>query len=335
MKIGITFDLRNEYIVQGYSEEDTAEFDRSDTILAIENALHDLGYETDRIGNFFTLARRLLDGERWDFVFNIAEGLFGFGREALVPSLLDQYGIPYTFSDPLVLTLALHKAMAKRAVRDLGIPTPDFFVVDRLRYDFHEYLSFPLFVKPVAEGTGKGVSTASKVMNAKQLADVCNRLLVRYRQPVLVERFLPGREFTIGIVGTGRSATAIGVLEIVLRQNAEPDVYSYNNKEQCENLVTYRLVDDIMAQRTAKLALAVWRGFGCRDAGRIDFRVDRKGMPSFMEVNPLAGLHPEHSDLCIIASKAGMTYRELIASILVSAFERYPFLVLSGEAANV
>lgn len=324
MKIGITYDLRDDYIAAGYSEENSAEFDRKDTIQAIDGALRDLGYETDCIGNFESLMKRLLGGQRWDLVFNIAEGLNGFGREGLVPALLDAYGIPYTFSDPMVLSLTLHKAMAKRVVRDLGIPTPDFFVVDRQRRKFAGDFPFPLFAKPVAEGTSKGINAASKIVSTSQLTEVCNRLLQKFHQPVIVETYLPGREFTVGIIGTGREATVIGIMEIVLAKHAEPGVYSYINKELCEDLVEYRLVDDTMAQRTRKFALAVWRGLGCRDAGRVDFRVDKRGMPNFLEINPLAGLHPEHSDLCIIASKIGMTYRELIEAILSSAFERYP-----------
>lgn len=130
MKIGLTYDLKDDYIAAGFSDEDAAEFDHADTIEAIEKALHDKGFETDRIGNIHSLTKRLAAKDCWDLVFNIAEGVSGFGREAQVPALLDAYEIPYTFSDPLVLALTLHKAMTKRVVRDLGINTPDFFVVE-------------------------------------------------------------------------------------------------------------------------------------------------------------------------------------------------------------
>ena len=123
-------------------------------------------------------------------------------------------------------------------------------------------------------------------------------------------------------------------MEVILKDNAEVGVYSYTNKEQCEELVEYRIADDITAHRTEKLALAVWHGLGCKDAGRIDFRVDKKGLPNFIEVNPLAGLHPEHSDLCIIASKVGMTYQELLETILSSTFERYPELNSLNRVAH-
>ena len=322
MRIGITYDLREDYLTDGFSEEEMAEFDREDTIQAIEQTLQDLGYETDRIGNIKNLTRRLAAGDRWDMVFNIAEGFRGFGREAQVPALLDAYEIPYTFSDPLVLCLTLHKAMTKAVVRDLGIPTPDFRVVERMS-DLEMFdLPFPMFAKPVAEGTSKGITAASKIWSESQLISVCARSLFAYKQPVLVEAFLPGREFTVGIVGTGKDATALGVMEVILRETAEPDVYSYQNKERCEELVEYRLANDAMAEKAREIALAVWRGIGCRDAGRVDIRADAGGMPNFMEVNPLAGLHPQHSDLPIIANLVGLRYRSLLEAILDSAFAR-------------
>src|SRR5512135_3443527 len=128
-RVGMTYDLRTDYLEEGYSEEQTAEFDQPATIDAIEETLGSLGYRTERIGHIRALAKRLVAGERWDLVFNIAEGLRGFGREAQVPALLDAYDIPYTFSDPLLLTLPLHKGMTKRVIRDLGIPTPAFAVI--------------------------------------------------------------------------------------------------------------------------------------------------------------------------------------------------------------
>jgi D-alanine-D-alanine ligase len=323
MRIGLTYDLREEYLACGFGEEETAEFDRPDTIEAIERALQDLGHHTDRIGNIISLTQRLAIGDRWDLVFNIAEGLRGFGREAQVPALLDAYDIPYTFSDPLVLSLSLHKGMAKAVVRSLGrIATPDFFVIESQSDVALVNLPFPVFAKPVAEGTGKGVTPESKIHTKKELVSVCESLLKRYNQPVLVETFLPGREFTVGIVGTGREASAIGVMEIVLKDNAERDVYSYLNKEKCEELVEYRLASDSAAERASEAALASWRVLGCRDAGRVDFRADANGIPNFIEVNPLAGLHPEHSDLCIIASMVGLQYNKLIEAIVRSAVTR-------------
>lgn len=322
MYIGITYDLRADYLAAGLGEEETAEFDRPDTIIAIESALQSLAHQTDRIGNIKSLVARLAAGDRWDLVFNIAEGLSGFGREAQVPALLEAYGIPYTFSDPLVLSLTLHKGMTKHIIRSLAIPTPDFLVVDSPATLAQVTLPMPLFVKPVAEGTGKGVTTASIIRDREQLDHVSRDLLTTYKQPVLVETYLPGREFTVGIVGSGSKARGLGVVEVILLKNSDPGVYSYRNKEICEEVVEYRHVDDPEAREAMRVALRAWQGLGCRDAGRVDIRSDRAGRPNFIEVNPLAGLHPEHSDLCIIASKVGIPYVELIGSILAEAQQR-------------
>jgi D-alanine-D-alanine ligase len=318
----MTYDLRDDYLAEGYGEEETAEFDRPETIDAIEKALKELGFETERIGHIRSLARRLVQGDRWDMVFNIAEGLRGFGREAQVPAILEAFDIPYTFSDVLVLSMTLHKGMTKRVIRDLGIPTPDFDVIETEDQIAGVRLPFPLFAKPVAEGTGKGITAASKIETREALERGCRSLLTAFRQPVLVEAFLPGREFTVGIIGTGTDAFATEIMEVVLRPQAEREVYSYFNKENFAALVEYRLVDDSEARQAGKTALAAWRGLGCRDAGRMDLRSDATGRPNFMEVNPLAGLHPRHSDLPIIFGLMGKTFSQLIELIMRSALKR-------------
>ena len=324
LHIGLTYDLRQEYLALGYGEEETAELDQPGTIDALEQTLRSLGHRTDRIGRVDQLMDRLLRGDRWDLVFNIAEGIRGLGREALVPALLDHYGVPYTFSDPLVLALTLHKGMTKRVVRDAGVPTPDFAVIeDAARCDVP--LQFPLFVKPVGEGTGKGVDARSIVNSQAELQARCAELISRFRQPALVEELLPGRELTVGIVGTGDEARVVGTLEVILLAGAEPGAYSYVNKERCEELVEYRLAraaDDPVVAEAEAVALAAWRALGCRDGGRVDLRCDASGHPSFMEANPLAGLHPFHSDLPIVSTMAGTSYPELIDAIVHSAAVR-------------
>jgi D-alanine-D-alanine ligase len=255
-------------------------------------------------------------------VFNIAEGLRGYGREAQVPALLDAYDVPYTFSDPLVLALALHKGMTKRVLRDAGIPTSDFRIIETPDDIRHVDLPFPLFAKPVAEGTGKGITAASKIASVSDLKKVCRDLLTKFRQPVIVESFLPGREFTVGVIGTGRETVSLGVIEIHLKEAAEVNAYSYHNKENYADLVKYGLIDDGTARDAEKVALAAWRSLGCRDAGRIDLRADLSGRPNVMEINPLAGLHPVHSDLPIICNLKGIPYHELISMIMRSARER-------------
>jgi D-alanine-D-alanine ligase len=320
--VGLTYDLKDDYRNSGLSPEDIAEFDSPETIAGIENAVRSLGFETDRIGHLKNLMRRLAAGDRWNFVFNVAEGLRGMGRESEIPCLLDAFGIPYSFSDPMVLALSLHKGMTKRVIRDAGIPTADFVVLDEAGEAGRVALPFPLFAKPVAEGTGKGVSCASKVLDSNQLERVCARLIERFRQPVLVESYLPGREFTVGIVGTGRKAEVVGCMEIIFGQEAEGEVYSYTNKIEYEHRMRYEPGCDQAAHEAELVALKAYRLLGCRDGGRVDIRQDGRERACFIEINPLAGLHPVHSDLPILAGQRGIDYRELIRRILNSGFER-------------
>jgi D-alanine-D-alanine ligase len=321
--IGMTYDLRDDYLAEGFSREEAAEFDLKETIDAIRENLEALGYDTDPIGNVQKLTRRIAAGDSWDMVFNIAEGIKGFAREAQVPGLLEAHGIPYTFSDPMVLALTLHKGMTKRVIRDMGLATPDFRVVEHMDDLESVDLPYPLFAKPVAEGTGKGIDAASKISNSKTLASVCERLLKIHDQPVLVEAFLPGREFTVGILGTEKEAAVVGVIEVILRTKAEPDAYSFWNKEKFKELVEYRLVDDAEALEAGEAAVKAYKGLGCRDAARVDLRSNAAGIPHFIEINPLAGLHPGHSDLPILCRMAGMSYRELIHRIMDSALARH------------
>lgn len=325
MHIGITYNLRDDYLAAGYGEEETAEFDQAGTIDAIDGALCVLGHTTDRVGHARNLIERLATGDRWDLVFNICEGLHGLGREAQVPAILDVYKIPYTFADPATLCVCLDKALTKTVLRAAGVPTPDWHVVRKLSDIESCNLSFPLIAKPLAEGTGKGINAASKITNRTALRQVCERLLRQYEQPVLVEQFLPGREFTVGLVGTGVDADVIGTVEILLRDAAEPDVYSYMNKEQSEvlcDVVLVRATDVAAVAEAEEIALAAWRAVAGRDAGRIDLRCDAACKPQLIEINPLAGLHPTHSDLPAVWTDMGSTYVELIERIVESAKSR-------------
>jgi D-alanine-D-alanine ligase len=320
--IGLTYDLRDDYLKEGFGFEETAEFDLPDTIEAIEKVIIDSGFQADRIGNIKALTRRLVKGNRWDLVFNIAEGVHGYGREAQVPALLEAFNIPYTFSDPLGNAVTLHKGMTKQILRDIGIPTPDFAIVKSPEDIEMVNLPFPLFAKPVAEGTGKGITALSKITSRNNLQKICKELLKNFRQPVLVETYLPGREFTVGILGTGRDARALGALEVILKSDAEKNAYSYENKEHYDTLVDYVLVNDEEAQKAMEISLMAWRGLDLRDAGRIDLRSNIHGVPHFMEVNSLAGLNPVRSDLPILCSKIGMSYHKLISAIIKSALKR-------------
>jgi D-alanine-D-alanine ligase len=323
MRIALVYDLRDDYRVLGFSEEEVAEFDNVDTIDQLDGALRALGCEVERVGRGQVLAARLAAGERFDLVFSIAEGVKGRSREAQVPALCELFDQPYLLSDPLTSAVCHDKAVAKRLVRAAGVPTPAFMVATSDASELRGWTEFPAFVKPIAEGTGKGCETASVVHTPHELASAATKLLQRYRQPVLVETHLPGREFTVGIVGNGKDATVLGVCEILLKEDAEANVYSLHNKERCEDLVIYAHADDGEAWTAGRQALAAYQALECRDAARIDFRSNAFGEPYFLEANPLAGLHPHHSDLPILAAQNSVPYVELIGMILDVGLARY------------
>jgi len=322
MIVGLTYDLKSTWLAQGLTHEQVAEFDSEETIAGIESALNELGYPTERIGNIIELANALVSGKRWNLVFNVAEGYYGIGREAQVPALLDAFQIPYVFSEPMVLSLTLHKAMAKHVVKSHGIPTAAFTII-RDAEDFESVnLQYPLFIKPLAEGTGKGISGKSLVNNPSELASHAGVLLDCYAQPVLVEEFLPGREFTVGITGSGKYAAPCGIMEIKVLGNVENQIYSLHNKENYQSEVTYNIPEKDITDRCYHIALASWRALECRDGGRVDLRLDKHGVPNFIEVNPLAGLNPVHSDLPILCRMNGISYLSLISRIMESALKR-------------
>lgn len=322
MKLGLVYDLRDDYLTLGYSEEETAEFDSRATIDALSEALGRLGWDVHRVGRGQELARRLAGGERFDLVFSIAEGLHGRSREAQVPALCEMFDQPYAFSDPLTMAVTLDKPVAKRIVRDSGIPTADFVILETAAKKMPE-IAFPAFLKPIAEGTGKGCGGRSKVSNKTELKREAARLIEKFRQPVIAESFLAGREFTVGIVGSGAGARVIAVMEIAVKPDADSGIYSYEIKENWEPFVTLSIVDDAEARLAGTRALAAYHALGCRDAARVDLKSDGLGSPQFLEVNPIAGLHPTHSDLPILTTKAGHDYDWLIGEIVTSALNRY------------
>ena len=322
MRVALVYDLRDDYRALGFSEEAVAEFDSVETIDALAGALRTLGCETVRVGRGQALAARLAAGERYDLVFSIAEGVKGRSREAQVPALCELFDQPYLFSDVLTMAVSLDKAVTKRLVRDAGVPTPAFAVAESAT-DAAGWDAYPAFVKPLADGTGKGCEAGSLAKNAQELQAAVTRVIERFHQPALVERYLSGREFTVGIVGNGANARVLGVCEILLNAAAEANIYSLLNKERCEDLVTYVPADDAEARLAGTRALQAYKALECRDAGRIDFRSDASGEPYFLEANPLAGLHPAHSDLPILAAQNGIAFVPLIGMILEAGLARY------------
>lgn len=305
MLIGITYDLKNEYLAQGYTKEQVAELDDLDTIEAIDKALIYHGHVTDRIGNVRSLVSRLSRGGRWDLVFNIAEGLHGHGREATIPAILDEYCIPYTFSNPLTLCACLNKVATGTILKGSNVPAPKHGDGDNL----------PVFMKPAAEGSSKGIHGESIIKSI----GMWNSYLIE-NDAICVEEYLPGREFTVGLMGSGSRSRVIGIMEIELRNGHE--IYSYEAKQDYRNSVAYKLIDDKISRDSMGIALKAYKVMDCRDAARIDLKCDKDGNPKVIDVNPLPGLNPEHSDLCILARLKGISYTDLIGQILDSAMER-------------
>jgi len=324
VNIGITYDLKSEYLAKGHTPEQVAELDDEATVDAIHDALESLGHSVDRIGGIEALTKRLASGQRWDLVFNICEGMIGATRESQVPALLEAWGIAVTFSDSAVLALTLDKAHTKLVLQSKGVATARFSLVEEIQDVDGVALEFPLFVKPVAEGSSKGIDAHSKVDDRDALRAQCRFLLKEFHQPVLVEEYLPGEEFTVGLLGTGDDARILGVSRIRVKGADFPDHYSRELKtiHDFESVLEIELSDTENARRAGDVALRAWKVLKCRDAGRIDVRLDRHGEASVIEANPLAGLVPGFSDLCVIAMKKGMPYRELVGCIVDSAAKR-------------
>lgn len=317
MRIGFTYDMREEYAARGCSELQTAEMDSEETILTIADAIASHGHAVDRIGNLDALVSRLAAGERWDLVFNIAEGMGAISREAQIPALLEAYGIPFVFSSAWTMMVTLDKALTKALLFRDDIATAPWRTVETEQDLMAVDLPFPLFVKPIGEGSSVGIERYSLVADPAALQSSCRRLWAAHNQPLLIEPYLDGAEFTVGILGQGADAVSIGVLERKLDSMADGFARSFAIKKfDHENQDFYALRGDALGQQVAELALNAWRTVKGRDAGRIDIRCDRDGTPFVLEINALPGLKPGYSDLCILAELAGMDYPSLIGHIL-------------------
>ena len=319
MKVGLTYDLRSWYIDRGYSMDETAEFDKQETVDAIDNSLKQMGHETEPIGNVFQLIEAIAAGKKWDIVFNIAEGLYGDGRESVVPAILDQYKIPYVFSGPVIMGLSLNKHLAKLVVAAAGVPVSPGCLITESKDLNKCKLKYPLFVKPVSEGTGKGITEKSLVNSSEELAKMVEWILTEFRQPALVEEYLPGREFTVGVVGYKEEAAAIGGMEVMTANNLP---YSVEVKENYQNYCKYKPLDTDIIDECKSVALSAWKALNAVDAGRVDLKADRNGKICFIEANPLAGLNPIHSDLPILSRMYGIEYQTLMEMIMKAAIKR-------------
>jgi D-alanine-D-alanine ligase len=310
-----------------------AEWDTWDTIDAVKNAIaqkHDVTLVEANHDAFDTLKKL-----RPDIVFNIAEGFAGISREAQIPAMLDMLMIPYTGSDPLTLATTLDKARTKEVLSYYNIPTPKFLEVTSIDELKSHQLQFPLVVKPIGEGSGKGIYSSSLVSDNDALLKEAARVLNEYKQSALVEEFLPGREFTVAILGNNGSATVLPIIEITYDAFPKDFVplYSYEAKwilDSKENqLDIYKCpakIDASLEASIKKICLDTYKILRCKDWSRIDLRLDKNGVPNIIEVNPLPRILPHPKDNSCYpkaARTAGIDYNNMLLHVLDAARERY------------
>jgi D-alanine-D-alanine ligase len=325
LKVGFTFNVKRVAPDLAGEQDEEAEYDSPKTLQAIREAIASYGHEVVDLEATQDLPLQLASTPV-DVVFNIAEGFKGRSRESQVPSLLELLDIPYTGSDPAALSVSLDTAVAKRLVRTHGLLTPDYLVMNTGKERLPRELGFPLLVKPVAEGTSKGVTKKSIVRDEGELREVARELIAKYRQPALAEQYISGREFTVGLLGE-RRPRVLPPMEVVFLDRSDPTpIYSFDMKQDWNDQIRYEVPAKLTEReldRLERAAREVFAALGCRDVARIDFRIAPDGRIFFIECNPLPGLTPGWSDLVLIAEAAGIEHRALIGEILSFAIRRY------------
>ena len=327
-KAGITYNIKKN--ISSDLPDAEAEFDDIDTIRAIQNALESSGFTVELFEATEDLPIRL-SHNRPDIVFNIAEGLAGRGREAQVPAILNFLGIPFTGSDETTLCIAMDKALTKRLVASYGVSTPNYLLVknsDFLPNNFSLSETgpcYPVIVKPNNEGSSKGVSDLSVVSDTSGLHNVLSEKMHAYRQDMLIEEYIEGREFTVGILGNGDDLRVFPPMEIIFNDKTH-GIYSYEVKRNFRQYVQYKCPPDInpgLEKEIKNTAETVYRALACRDLARMDFRLSKEGRLYFIEINPLPGMAPGYSDFPMIAEFCGMNYTTFLTNIINSALTRY------------
>ena len=327
---------------EGVPPDAFADYDHIETIDAIRAAIETDGHQAMFIKADEDLPFALRE-EKPDICFNIAEGLGGDAREAQVPALLEMMKIPYTGSRVLTNGISLDKTLTKRIWRDRRLPVAPFqeFLIgdEALRAD----LEFPLFVKPAREGTGMGVDTNAIVNNEKELRERTDYIINTYQQPALVEMFLPGREFTVGILGRTDAKLysrhpewyekdgfhRFPILELDMTRSVTPMVYSQEAKSKDvggEGAPGYFCPAEIEPELEKKLKYFAFRAhflLNALDVSRTDIRLDAQGNPRVMEINTLPGLTANYSDLCLQSKAEGIRYEDLILEILYLGASRW------------
>ena len=270
-----------------------------------------------------------------DIVFNFAEGLIGVNRESHLPAMLEMLQIPYSGSDALTLGICLDKSRAKEILTYHKIPNAKFLVANQMEEIIDANFDFPLIVKPISEGSSKGIFSSSFVKNTEELEAEVRRILLTYNQPALIEEFLPGREFTVAVLGNGEETEILPIIEILFEdfpQDVVP-MYSYEAKwildTKENNFDVFECpakLDKHLEVKIKETVLRTYNVLKCKDWSRIDIRLDKNGVPNIIEINPLPGIMPdpnENSSFPKAARAAGLTYNQMIQLVLYSAAKRY------------
>lgn len=326
IKVGVVYSLKKGIESKAIDEE--AEYDNIETVVAINEALSSNDVEVINIEADQNLFDKIKH-EKVDIVFNIAEGIKGRGREAQVPAILNMLKIPFTGSDETTLCLALDKALAKRILSTYNIETPRYLLIKADDFNIPKIkLRYPLIIKPNAEGSSKGIGDTCVVSTKEQLVIELIKNRELYHTDILVEEYLDGREFTVGLIGNGQNLHVFEPMEIVYLSKTQADycVYNYKIKQDFQKYIDYKCPSTIerkIIEKMKKQAKKIFNVLGCRDFARIDFRLDSNEEIYFIEINPLPGLAYGYSDYPMLASFCGMDYQHLIRNILKAGALRY------------
>jgi D-alanine--D-alanine ligase len=323
LRIGLAFNLKRTDSAQDDGE---AEFDSPRTINALEEAIRSFEHEVVRLEANASFPVNLAESKP-DLVFNIAEGFHGRCREAHVPAVCEMLGIEYTGSDPLTLSAGLDKAVTKRLLKEASVATPAFFLVNGSPSRVPSGVSFPVIVKPNAEGSSKGIGVSSVARSSDELSSVIAQLRARYGRstPLIVEKFVYGREVTVGLLVKNGKLVPFDPMEVVFLQEDSPRVYSYDLKQDWAGKLAYQCpakLEEKVSRACKDTATKAALALGCRDIARVDLRLDEHGKPWVIEINPLPGLTPNYSDMLMIAEAAGLSYRDVVGRVLEAGISR-------------
>ena len=341
-RVAVVANLKGQLATPLRTQDAEAEFDQQSTIDALCAAIASDGHQVSFLHGDATFPVRVRELQP-DICFNIAEGMYGDAREAQIPAVLELYQIPYTASRVLTNAVTLDKVLTKRIWQQHGLPTAQFQVFVRGTEPLAANLNFPLFVKPACEGSGKGMDAGSIVHTVDALYTRVRWIIAQYAQPALVESYLPGREFTVGVLGGPHAIHAsrirayyaidgymrLPILEIESSTSVTPGVYGTANKTLAiadagvASFICPAPLDATTSAELYRLAIAAHEAVGALDISRVDMRLDAAGMPHLIEINALPGMTPDFSDLFLMTNAAGIAYNDVILEILYLAAYRH------------